>query len=456
MTLPPSPQQHPILQLVQWLRNPLTLMDAAARQCGDIFTMRWGGLKTAVILSAPDALQTLFKHPNIAAPGHANEIARPLLGDNSLILLDTPQHKQRRKLLMPSFHGERLANYGQLMAEITCDVMAELPGQFLVRNAMQEISLRVILKAVFGVTDAQRLQDLKRKLVDRLDMTSSGFKSTLIFLPFLRKDWGAWSPWGQVMQKQRECDEAIYREIAQLRQHPDPERIDILSMLMAARDEEGEALSDLELRDELMTLLFAGHETTATALTWALYWIHKYSNVKQQLLEELAALGPKPGVTDIANLPYLAAVCNETLRIYPVGMLTFTRVAQTPVDIGGYRVDAGTELIGSVYLAHRRQEVYPEPETFNPQRFIDRQYSPYEFIPFGGGARYCIGRAMAMLEMKLVLTTILQGWQLTLDRDLDLKPVRRGALLAPEADFSMQITQRLASCDPDLQVQTPV
>ncbi|GAB4382674.1 MAG: cytochrome P450 [Elainellaceae cyanobacterium] len=439
-TLPNGPQTLPLLQLASWLRDPLRSMETAASQFGGCFTLRWSGLKTLVMVSDPEALQIMLTSPALTAPGEANALARPLLGDRSLILLSGMQHQQRRKLLMPPFHGERLFSYGQLIRKITRQVSAAWQPQqpFLVREAMQEITLRVILQAVFGLNEGDRLEQLKRDLVTRLDMTSAGLGSLFIFLPSLQRDWGAWSPWGRVMQQQRACDRLIYEEIRDRRANPDPDRIDILNLLLTAKDEDGQQLTDVDLRDELMTLLFAGHETTATALTWALYWVHRYPEIYAKLIQEIESLGDNPDPLALFKLPYLTAVCNETLRIYPVGMLTFSRVVQSPVEIGGCMLTPGTEVIGSIYLTHHREDLYPNPKQFRPERFLERQYSPYEFLPFGGGSRRCLGMALAQFEMKLVLATLLQDLKLRLtDANLTLQPVRRGALLAPEASFAM-------------------
>ncbi len=440
MHLPAGPTTHPVMQLVQWLSNPLELMEKSAAQFGGMFTLRWAGLKTVVIVSDPDAMQIMLTSPDLTAPGEANAIARPLVGDRSVLLLSGAQHQRRRKLLMPPFHGDRLVSYGETITKIAEKVAAQIQPQqsFNVRATMQEMTLQVILQVVFGLHEGDRLEFLKRGLVARLEMTSTKLGSFFIFLPFLRQDWGAWSPWGRVMQKQRECDRLIYQEIEERRSHPDPNRTDILNLLLATQDEDGNYLSDVDLRDELMTLLFAGHETTATALTWALYWIHKFPDVYAKLMEELRSLGDNPDPMAIFKLPYLTAVCNETLRIYPVGMLTFSRVVRSPVQMLGQTLEVGTELMGSIYLTHHREDLYPEPNQFRPERFIDRTFSPYEFIPFGGGSRRCLGMALALFEMKIILATVLNSGKFCLaDTDKPLRPVRRGALLAPEANFEM-------------------
>jgi cytochrome P450 len=210
----------------------------------------------------------------------------------------------------------------------------------------------------------------------------------------------------------------------------DANRNDMLTLLMSAQDEAGEALTDGELRDELMTLLAAGHETTASALTWALYWIHKVPEVRQRLLAELQTVDPSDHGA-LSRLPYLNAVCSETLRIYPVGMLTFPRVTTSTVKLGGYSLDPGTIVMGSIYLTHHRKEIYPDPDHFKPERFLERRFSPYEYLPFGGGARRCIGMAFAQFEMKLVISRILSSLELGLADKRSVRPMRRGLTAGP-------------------------
>lgn len=211
---------------------------------------------------------------------------------------------------------------------------------------------------------------------------------------------------------------------------------------MSARDEAGESMTDVELRDELMTLLIAGHETTATALTWTLYWLHKLPRVREKLLQELESINDTSDSNVLFRLPYLNAVCCETLRIYPVGMLTFPRVVRKPVELMGYLLDSGTIVIGSIYLAHRREDVYPDPEQFRPERFLERQFSPFEYLPFGGGIRRCIGMAFAQFEMKVVLSAILSQVELALEKDTgSVQPVRRG-LTSGASIFNLVVTNQ--------------
>ncbi len=249
------------------------------------------------------------------------------------------------------------------------------------------------------------------------------------------------------MRAQRAVDALLYAEIQERRDCPDPTRTDILSLLMAARDEAGESMTDVELRDELMTLLVAGHETTATALAWALYWLHKLPAVKAKLLAELDALGVAPDLNAIVKAPYLEAVCNETLRIYPVAMLTLPRVSLNSVTLAGREIPPETVLLGSIYSTHQREDLYPQAHEFKPERFLERQFSPFEFLPFGGGARRCIGSAFAMLELKLALAKILSRWDLELVDRRDIHPKRRGLVTAPERPIELLVKGHRSAID---------
>ncbi|MGL5835387.1 MAG: cytochrome P450, partial [Waterburya sp.] len=213
---------------------------------------------------------------------------------------------------------------------------------------------------------------------------------------------------------------------------------DILSMLMSARDEAGQPMSDDELRDELLSLMFAGHETTATAIAWALYWVHHLPEVKTRLLDEIASLGASPEPMAIANLPYLDAVCKETLRIYPVAMLTFGRIVQQPMQLLGYDLEPGKVLMGNIFSVHQREDIYPDAQQFKPERFLKREFTAGEFVPFGGGARRCIGEALAKFELKLVVANVVSRYQLTLKGNRPEKPQRRGVTLTPVDGVKMQ------------------
>ncbi|MEO0936121.1 MAG: cytochrome P450, partial [Cyanobacteria bacterium J06641_2] len=286
---------------------------------------------------------------------------------------------------------------------------------------------------------------------DFLEVGGSPLGGMMLFFPKLQRDMGSLTPWKRFVYHREQADKLLYQEIDERRENPDDSRTDIMSMLMASRDEKGEAMTDEELRDELMTLLFAGHETTATALTWALYWIHKIPEVKQKLLAELDSLGENHDSNAILKLPYLNAVYCETLRIYPVAMLTFRRGIQSPVSLCGYELEPGVGVMGSIYNLHRKEDLYPEPEKFRPERFLERQFSPYEFMPFGGGSRRCIGLALAQFEMKLILAKILSELDLNLVTHSEVKPKRRGVVTGPNRPIEMVVNGKRVAKSQSLQ-----
>jgi cytochrome P450 len=437
MSLPDGPKSPDAWQMLQWVTTPFSFMRRCRQRYGDRFTVTLSQrLGPIVFFSNPEALQVILTGDDselFDAPGELNALVEPLLGSRSLIGLSDNRHRRMRQLLMPSFHGERMRSYGQLIRDITEQVVSELvvAKAFLVRKSMQKISLRVILRAVFGLNEGSRYQRLEGLLGAMLDRMSNPLSLGALFFPMLRQDFGPLSPWGLFVRNREQVDRLIYDEISERRKHPDDSQSDILTLLLSARDEAGEGLTDLELRDELMTLLVAGHETTATALTWALYWIHKLPLVREKLLTELQALeGPTdPGV--LFRLPYLNAVCSETLRIYPVGLLTFPRITKARVELMGSLLEPGTVVVGCIYLAHHREEVFPDPDEFKPERFLERRYSPFEYLPFGGGVRRCIGMAFAQFEMKLVISSVLTGFELALSDTRSVRPVRRGLTSGP-------------------------
>lgn len=447
MTIPNGPSNSILMRrisTIKWIFNPFKVLEERAAKYGESFTISKNISPLVVYFTNPQAIEQIFNtNSELFDTNSANDILLPLLGEHSMILLGGEKHQRQRKLLMPPFHGDRLRTYGELICRVTEQVTSkwEVGKPFAVRSSMQEISLQVILNAVFGIYKGERFDQLKKVLTMMLDSVGSPVSSLLLFFTSLQKDWGAWSPWGRFLRLKQQIDSILLAEIRERRQQANSKRDDILSLLLAARDEEGEAMTDEELRDELITLLFAGHETTASALAWALYWINSLPEVKQKLLKELKTLPPDFNFNDISRLPYLNAVCSETLRIYPIAITPFPRVVKVPMEIMGYQLEPGTLLLVSTYLTHQREDIYPEPKKFKPERFLEKQFSPYEYLPFGGSNRRCIGAAFALLEMKLALATILQKCELKLANNRPIKPTRRGLTVAPPANMQMVVTE---------------
>ncbi len=428
-------------QKLQWILNPLEFLEACSHQYGDIFTLPINpGSPPTVVISNPVGIQEIFT-ANFKQLDSGKEagIKLPLLGEHSLISLGGDRHQRQRKLLMPPFHGERMRTYGELIQEITEQVTSQwkMDETFSIRSSMQAISFEVIIKAVFGLEEGSRYEQLKEVLIEWLNPKRPLLQTLMLMFPISQKDLGSWSPWGRFLLLRQQMDELIYAEIRERRSNFDPSRTDILSLMMAARDENGDPMTDVELRDELMTLLVAGHETTATSLAWGFYWIHSYPQVQEKLLQELDGLDDTLDPSNILKLPYLNAVCKETLRIYPVAMFAFPRVVKSPLQIENYQFEPGTILSSCIYLTHHREDLYPKPKQFKPERFLERQFSPYEYLPFGGGNRRCLGYAFAEFEMKLVLANVLSRWQLVLADSKPVKPIRKGILIAPKDGVKM-------------------
>ncbi|WP_036478350.1 cytochrome P450 [Myxosarcina sp. GI1] len=442
-----GPKSSSLIQLGNWIFRPLNYLEECASKYGDIFELNLLGLPPFIVVSNPQGIQDILSvDAQKFDVGRTNGLASSLLGDNSLVLLDGSSHRRQRKLMMPPFHGEKVKSYAKTICQITDKVASTWSQQqsVVAHKAMQNITLETILHVVFGLSEGERYKQIKPSLIKLLDLTGSPLKASVIFLPLLQQDLGEWSLWGKVVRCKREIYNLLQAEIDQRRNNPEAMGQDVLSLMMSARDEAGQGLSDIELKDQMMTLLVAGHETTATALAWALYWIHKQPEVKQKLLAELDSVDDNIDPLAISRLPYLTAVCNETLRIYPVAFMAFLRIAKMPVEIMGYQISPETMLAPAIYLTHRREDLYPEPHLFKPERFLERQYSPYEFLPFGGGNRRCIGYALALLEMKLVLAKILTEWKLDLASKHPSVPKRRGATVAPHNGVPLTIEGKRA------------
>ena len=433
-------------QRLLWITDPIAYLEKAVKQEPDLFVATVTGLSDGVIfVNDPQGIQQILNdRRSFSADGSLNEIMTPLVGDFSLVSMNGERHQRERKLIMPPFHQNRMHYYGELINEITENVFDRLAvnSKFVVRELMQEISLRVILKVVFGLNEGEKFDRIAELIKSILNRFNKPINASFLFYGWLRKDWGAWSPWGSFIRVQRELDLLLYQEINDRRQEKNSDRVDILSLLLNAVDENGQGISDRELRDELMLILFAGHETTAITMTWALYWSHYHPEIRNKLLTELNSLPADSDGMTIYKLPYLSAVCNETLRIYPVAILTFPRISTETTELLEQKIDQGRVLLGCIYLTHRREDLYPQANQFKPERFLTRKYSSYEFLPFGGGARRCIGEALAMYEMKLVLAKVLQKYRFELMTNKRLKASRRGLVMAPEGGVTMRYLGR--------------
>lgn len=445
--LPDGPALPSLLQTLALVAQPIEFLERCAQRYGDAFTTRVLGWQSppVVFLSDPAAIAQIFTAPaGQFELGKVTHVFRPLTGDRSLMMLDGERHQQQRQLLMPPLHGDRMRAYGHLICDLTRQVIAHwtLHRPFAIQSSTLEISLQVILRVVFGMTPGSRYQELKQLLHALLESVTSPLYSSQFFFPLLQQNLGAWSPWGAFLQQQKQIDALVYAEIQARRLHVDPSRDDVLTLLLAARDEAGQSMTDEELRDQLMTLLLLGHETTASALSWAFYWVHKERSVLEKLRQELDPLGTEPDPDRLVQLPYLTAVCKESLRIYPIALIAQPRKVKRALEIGSYFFDPGSILIPCIYLAHHRTQTYAQPEQFEPERFLKQKFSPSEFLPFGGGSRSCIGAAFSLYEMKLVLATVLACYDLSAIEQGTVKPERRGITFVPSKHFRLSAIAR--------------
>ncbi len=445
-----------LVQTPQIVARPLEFLDNCAKKYGDSFILPLAGFnnRKIVFLSKPRTLQKIFTaNPEKFEWGKMTYVFRPLTGSQSLIMLEGNKHETARRLLMNRLHGKQMKDYGQIIIDLTraeIDRRLEVGSIVSIQDCMLDISLDVILRVVFGITPGERYSQLKALIKPFIEGLSSPLNSVQFFFAFLQQDWGKWSPWGKFLRDREEIDRLVYGEIADRRQQKNLGD-DILSLLLSVEDDLGQQLSDRQLRDQLMTLLLLGHETTASALSWAFYWVHKYPSVLAILKQEFATVGDDP--VAIGKLPYLNAVCQETLRINPIALISQPRLVKDAIELDGNVFSKGSILVPCIYLAHRRQETYPNPEQFNPDRFLETKFSPYEYLPFGGGERSCIGKGLSNYQMKLVLTTVLSNYSFELSPKHPVKPVRRGVTIVPSGGCKMLVNERLEITKQNLKVK---
>ena len=435
--LPPGPSTPSFVQTYRYVREPLPLLDECAARFGDMFTIRILGSAPWVFVSSPSLLKTMFTAaPDVLHAGEANfTVFGPVAGDASVFTMDEASHLNRRRLLLPQFHGDRMQVYFDQIRNIADETVERWPigAPFAMNHQTQQMTLQTIIRGVFGVHTHADAAD--RELVRTLtDLANNVIGSSLLIARPLQRDWGAWNPWGRVKAIIRRADEAIYHELARRRAASGVEaRTDILSLLLQVRDEDGSPLTDREIRDELVVMLMAGHETTGTALAWAFERILSLPEVERRLREELDTVtGGRPFVAEhLLRLEYLDAVVKETLRSRPIMPAGGARLVRRPIEIGGRTIEPPAILVNAMYLLHRRPELYAEPDAFRPERFLGkRAIDPYEWTPFGGGMRRCLGLSFALFEMKTVVATVLSRVRLRIENP-NAAVERRGFFLAP-------------------------
>jgi cytochrome P450 len=415
-----------VVQTLLGVTRPIEARLAMRRRYGPVFRSNDAIVGPLIHVADRALIEEIFKWKpaeyNVSEP---RQVMEPVVGPASILLLDGTRHMRMRKLMLPPFHGEAIARYGELIAEIT---NREIDGwragdTIRTRSVAQTITLEVIIQAVFGITDERRIEQF-RQLLPRLSAINP-------LVLFVQRDLGPRSPWGRFLRDRDQADALLYDEIA--RRRDDPAGEDILSVLLEARDEDGRPLTDRELRDELITLLLAGHETTATSIGWAFERLLRTPVALERLTAEVRA-GEDSG--------YLDAVIKETLRVRPVITEVFRAPAQR-TQLGGFAIEADTQVAASILLVQYDPDLYPpDPEAFRPERFLDGAPEPYTWVPFGGGVRRCLGAAFAQLEMQVVIATILARVELQARRPAAEKARFRGVTLLPHRGGEATVVEK--------------
>ena len=443
MTLPPEPKGSSLSQTLRWAFRPLQFMDDCRRRYGDNFSVRFLGFeRPMVLISDPAAIKALYMERSHGLPPGRNIILEPILGSTSLLIQEGAEHLSRRKLMLPPFHGERMRSYEAALDEIVSAEIDSWPldAEFPIHARMQAVTLEAILRVVFGVSEGPRLERLRGMLANVLQETASP-RAQIVGLATRR--FGGKGPWARFEGALREVDELLYAEIAEHRERPGlEEREDVLSMLMVAEFEDGGRMNDTELRDQLMTLLLAGHETTATALAWTFDLLLRHPRALEKLRDSIAA-----GEDD-----YLRATISESLRLRPVIPLAGRRLA-TGLVADGLTLPAGTDVTPAIWLTHTRADIYPEPYAFKPERFLDGNGpDTYGWIPFGGGIRRCIGASFAEFEMRIVLREVLTRCDLRKANPMPERTGRRNITLSPKDGTPVVIGARRPAREPELAI----
>ena len=414
----PGPRYPRLLQLWLGVVRPVETRLAVKKRYGPIFRSNDAIAGEIFHIADRDLIEQIFKwKPAEYNVGEPREVMEPVTGPSSVLLLDGERHLRMRKLMLPPFHGEAIAHYADVIEEITNrEIDTWRPGETIrTRGVAQTITMEVIIRAVFGISDPDRIAELQRVL-PRLSSPNP-------FLLLVQKDLGPRSPWGRFIRLRDHVDALLYEEIEQRRANPERNsHSDILTLLLSARDEDGKPLTNRELRDELITILLAGHETTATSIGWAFERLLRSRSALERLTAEVKA-GERSD--------YLEAVIKETLRVRPVVPEVF-RAPTGKTELGGYVFEPGTQLAASIMLVQYDPGLYgPDPHEFRPDRFLDGAPEPYTWVPFGGGVRRCLGAAFAQLEMKVVISTILWRARLRAPTARSEKARFRGVTLLP-------------------------
>jgi cytochrome P450 len=422
----------------RYVRDPFAALLEAGRRFGDPFT--WPTFLGPIVVTGDPAgiKELLTADPDVYSALGA-ELLGPVLGANNLILLSGEQHRAMRRFYNPHFHGERLRDYGAAISRIAAAHAARWPGDrpFAVEETMREISLEVILEVVLGLGDAGKRETFKRAVQELV----RALKPSFMFIPGLRRSLFGLNAWARFRRRAAAATALLEQELA-VRRGAD-RRTDVLSLLVASQGEDAPAQGSEQILEQVLSLIGAGHETTASALTWAFFHIHSDPSVKDRLLGELGGPAKEIDPIEVARLPYLDAVCSEALRLNPVAPL-MGRTLRAGLTLKGHALPAGVSVGIGIINLHRRPELYPQPEQFSPERFLGHDFGPFDYLPFGGGSRRCLGAAFAVYEMKIVLATILRAHALRLTRSEPVRAKLRNTTAAPASKIEMIFTARAA------------
>jgi len=430
-TLPPGPSLPAALQLLGFWTRPFSFLERCRERFGKKFTLQLPGAPPFVMLADPDEVKQVFTSPpDVLHPGEGAQVLEPVVGRNSVLLLDEDAHMAQRKLMLPAFHGERMERLTELMEEVTAEEVAALPQgvPIALHPHTQDLTLKIILRAVFGLDPGARFDALRERLQAMLEF---GDRPISLVPPkpdsTLTKLLERVGPFAKFVRMQEEVDEILFALIAE-RRGAGGERDDVLAMLLEARHEDGSPMSDQEVRDELLTLLVAGHETTATTLAWAF----------ERLVREPAVLARLVEAVDAGEDDYVTATIQETLRDRPVLPNAAPRLVVQQVTVGDWTYEPGAALVPNAYLIHHDPAIYPDPHAFRPERFLEKSPGTYTWIPFGGGRRRCLGASFAMLEMQVVIDALLsscelratdEGVEVGQRRNITVRPARGGRVV---------------------------
>lgn len=442
--LPPGPKTPSWWQLLRFAGDPLGLIDACHRRYGDTFTVE-SGSGPFVMISDPEAVREVFRgSPDALHSGEANRLFEATLGRRSVLVLDEAPHARQRRVLIPPLKGERMRAFFDAMRLETLEAIRAWPRDrpFRALPAMRRITLRVILRTALGLAPGADLDRFERKIERFLAHGRQRFALVMMtVLPIERLTGSRWAP---LFRQLRDLDGDLFALIAGRRRGEcPPSGENVLDDLLAASHEDGSPLDDQEVRDALVTILVAGHDTTALALSWALIDLVPRPEVVDRITDELARVtgGGPPEAADLPALEYLDGAIRESLRLSPVVPFVVRKTVR-PFAAGGRTYPPGVVLCPCAYLVHRRADLYPEPDRFRPERFLERKYGPHEWFPFGGGNRVCLGMPFALYEMKILLATLFAQLEPSRPAGARSRARRYGIVLGPDDQARLIVRDR--------------